>query len=61
VAGRMSSELAKLLEQRKLFRSRISREMIQKETKAAEKDLQDARCPLFTDWQRTPSCAALVI
>jgi uncharacterized protein (UPF0332 family) len=39
----MSSEFAQLLEQRKLFRSRITREMIRKETKAAEKDLQDAQ------------------
>jgi uncharacterized protein (UPF0332 family) len=43
MAGRMSSEFAQLLEQRKLFRSRITREMIRKETKAAEKDLQDAQ------------------
>jgi uncharacterized protein (UPF0332 family) len=43
MAGRMSSEFVQLLEQRKLFRSRIAREMIKKEIKAAERDLQDAR------------------
>jgi len=36
MAGRMSSEFAQLLEQRKLFRSRIAREMIKKEIRAAE-------------------------
>jgi len=43
MAGRMSSEFAQLLEQRKLFRSRIAREMIKKEIRAAERDLQDAQ------------------
>jgi uncharacterized protein (UPF0332 family) len=39
----MSSEFASLLGQRKLFRSRISGEMIRKEINAAKKDLQDAQ------------------
>ena len=43
MAGRMSSQFASLLGQRKLFRSRITREMIRKEINAAKKDLQDAQ------------------
>jgi uncharacterized protein (UPF0332 family) len=43
MAGRVSSEFAQLLKQRKLFRSRVTREMVKKEMKAAEGDLQDAR------------------
>jgi len=39
----MSSEFRKLLEQRKLFRSRIGRRMIRKEVEAAKRDLHDAQ------------------
>ena len=42
MAGRMTSEFANLLRQRKLFRSRISNGMIRKEIRAAKNDLQDA-------------------
>jgi len=43
MGNRISSELQRLLQERKLVRARITRDMVVKEIRAAETDLQDAR------------------
>lgn len=43
MGSRISPEIARLLEERKLTRANISREMVFKEIEAAETDLKDAR------------------